>query len=121
MGFDLKWDKDDVYIRFYGSLVLQDLLEANGLIYGDIRFDVMIFQIADFTAVECVDLSSEDAKIITTLELRATHWNREVTVVHVTKHPELKHLLGVYKKGMEPTNWSIEIVDTLEEAEKMKK
>ncbi|PCH78322.1 MAG: hypothetical protein COB98_00745 [Flavobacteriaceae bacterium] len=118
MGFQLEWDNNDANIKFYGILVLQDLMDANGLIYGDGRFDEMCVQIADFTDVERVDLSSKDAKIITTLEEGASRWNRVVKVIHVTTNLKLKTLLTLYKEGMKGTNWIIEVVDTLEEAKK---
>jgi len=116
MSFQIVWDKNNANVNFYGTLTIKDFLEANGLIYGNHRFDNMEYQIADFTDVQKIELSDEDVIIISTLELSAVQWNRHVKVAHVTKNQILKDLVHVYETKMKETNWSCKLFENLTDA-----
>lgn len=117
MSFEIKWDGNNAYVRFFGILCINDFHMANGKIYGSNKFDNMNFQIADFSDVEEIKLTAEEIVTISTLELSATRWNRCVKVAHVSKNKELRGLVRVYENQMSNTNWMCKLFVNLKEAE----
>jgi len=116
MSFQIEWHRNDVYVRFYGDLTLQDFRQVNGLIYGDMRFDDMIYQIADFIDVLSISLTVDEVKVVSTLEVSATRWNESVKVAHVSTNILLQNLIKAYEKGMQGTNWSCRLFENLDDA-----
>lgn len=118
MSFQINWSDNNAYVEFFNELTFKDFQEVNGLIYGDSRFDSMQFQIADFTNVNTINVTSEEIRIISTLELKASVWNKFVKVAHVTSVDQLKELVHVYEDKMKDSNWEFGLFDTFEEAKK---
>ena len=58
MSFKIEWIGSNAIISFTENFTYNDSYEANNLIYGDSRFDNMIYQIADFSKIEKVEFSS---------------------------------------------------------------
>lgn len=116
MCFQIEWIKNNVYVKFYGTLTPEDFHQANGLIYGDDRFDNMIYQIADFTDALSINLTLDKVKVISVLEKSATRWNESVKVAHVTTDTELKNRVHSYEKEMQKTNWSCRLFENLDNA-----
>ncbi|PXX98929.1 hypothetical protein DF185_16275 [Marinifilum breve] len=117
MSCEIKWVGNNAYVRFFGTLSINDFHMANGKIYGSRKFDNMNFQIADFSDVEEIKLTDEEVVTISTLELTATRWNRCVKVAHVSKNEELRNLVRVYENQMSNTNWTCKLFEYLDEAE----
>jgi len=102
--------------NFFGTLTPEDFHQANGLIYGDARFDNMIYQIADFTNVLSINLTLDKVKVISALEKSATRWNKSVKVAHVTTDPEIKNMVHAYEKEIQKTNWLCRLFENLDDA-----
>jgi len=116
MSFQIEWNENDAYVKFYGELTFQDFHDANGKIYGNHRFDHMKYQIADFTDVSSINLTAYEVKIISTLEKGALCWNESVKVAHVTKDKYLRELVYTYEESMKDTNWVCRLFEELDEA-----
>jgi hypothetical protein len=91
-------------------------MEANNLIFGDMRFDTMRFQLFDYSKIEGIDLEDDVSEIISKLDLAANVWNNRVKVATVTPDKRLKELISVYNKRMEVSTWQAKTFDTIEEA-----
>ncbi len=103
-------------VTLWGKVTFKDIDAADGLLYGDARFEKMDFQIFDSTDVEEFDLSAIDLQMIGALDKSSSVWNKKMKVALVAKDPEFIQLIEEYKKVMEDTGWKIIVFDTLDEA-----
>ena len=89
MSFKIEWKGSNVIVSFTKDFTYKDSYEVNNLIYGDLRYDTMKYQSADFSKIEKVEF--------TVLQARAA-WNWEMLHVdgsHGVHNPAYtKALLG---------------------------
>ncbi|MBL4939832.1 MAG: hypothetical protein JKY16_06130 [Lutibacter sp.] len=118
MSFKIKWKGANIIISFYGNLIYQDFYDANNLIYGDARFSLMEYQIADFSKIEKFEFTKEEIKIISTLEKSSSIWNNNVRLAIITSNEEYLRAIHPYLEAMKLTNWKIKIFENIIEGEK---
>ncbi len=70
--FTILWLDNDAIVTFGGDISFHDIMQANGLIYGNIKFDRMKFQIFDYSQIKSIDLTYDIAEIIAKLDIAAT-------------------------------------------------
>lgn len=114
--FQYKWIDCNFIVSFLGDIGFKDIVEANNIIFGDIRFDQMKYQIFDYSQINSVDLKVDIAEVISRLDLAAKVWNNKVKVATVTPDPDLKKLIANYNEKMADSPWLTKTFDTLEEA-----
>jgi len=118
MSYILEWIGNDVFIEFSEVLNLDQLNQVNNKLYGDSRFDNMTFQIVDFTKVNTFNLTSNEVKIVSTLDRSASRWNKSIKVACITTNDYIKKMFLEYNKGMQDSNWLFMIFENIKDAKK---
>jgi hypothetical protein len=116
MGFDITWMGNNVIVSLSGKVSFKDIDTADGMLYGDARFEKMEYQIFDHTDVEEFNVSTSDLQMIGALDKSSSIWNRKMKVALVTRDKKIMDHIEEYKKVMKDTGWKIRAFDTLEEA-----
>jgi len=114
--FTYKWIDSNIIVTFEGNIGFDDIMEANNVIVGDIRFNNMKYQIFDYSHIKSIDLEKDVAKIISSLDLAANVWNNKVKVATVTSDTHLKEMILMYNRNMEKSSWVTETFDNIEDA-----
>ena len=105
MSYQTSWQGSDVQIIFEGTVVIDDIREADNLLYGDPRFDTMKYQLFDFFNVEKFDVSKKEVEVIAALDSASSVWNNNIKVAIVAIDPYIVELITVYKNKMAGTKW----------------
>jgi len=116
MSYQTSWQGSDVQITFEGTVLFDDIIEADNLLYGDPRFDSMKYQLFDFFKVGKVDVSKRDVEVIAALDRASSAWNNHIKVAIVAIDPYIVELITVYKNNMAGTKWIIEGFENLRDA-----
>lgn len=114
--FTYEWIGSDFIATFYGDISFGDIAEANGIMYGDSRFENMKYQIFDYSKINSIDLNHDVARIIFNLDSAATVWNHSVKVATVTVNADFKESIEEYNKQMESSSWITKTFETMQEA-----
>lgn len=116
MAFDLKWESDGVYAKFYGDLSTDDLIRFNSQVVGDSRFDYIRYEICDFLDVEKILGGQKETREIATVNKIASSWNNGLHIMVVTNSAYLQSQTKLYENFVKDTEWKIDIYDSLEKA-----
>lgn len=114
--FTILWLDNDAIVTFGGDISFHDIMQANGLIYGNIKFDRMKFQIFDYSQIKSIDLTYDIAEIIAKLDIAATVWNKKVKVATVTSDKNIRKLIESYNKKMESSFWAAKTFNKIDDA-----
>jgi len=114
--FTYRWLDCNIIVTFFGEISYKDIMEANNVIFGDLRFDKMEYQIFDYSKIEGIDLKDDVSEIISRLDLASIIWNNRVKVATVTQDSYLRDLISVYNKKMKSSKWQAKTFDTIEDA-----
>ncbi len=106
----------DVQITFEGTVVFDDIYEADNMLYGDPRFDTMKYSLFDLFKVEKFDVSKREAEEIAALDRASTVWNNKIKVAIVARDPYIVELITVYKNNMAGTKWIIKGFENIRDA-----
>jgi hypothetical protein len=116
MSYQIIWQGSDVQITFEGTVVFDDIYEADNILYGDPRFDTMKYSLFDLFKVEKFDVSKREAEEIAALDRASTVWNNKIKVAIIARDPYIVELITVYKNNMAGTKWIIKGFDNLSDA-----
>lgn len=114
--FTYKWLECNIIVTFFGNISYKDIMEANDVIIGDLRFDRMEYQIFDYSKIESIDLEDNVPEIISRLDLAANIWNSKIKVATITQDAHLKYLISIYNETMKASKWQAKTFETIEEA-----
>jgi hypothetical protein len=118
MAFDIKWIGNNAIVTMTGEVDFSEIDMANGMLYGDARFEHMNYQIFDLGNAEIIKLKAHDFELIGALDKNSSIWNGKMKVAVVFKDDGMIKLIEVYKNAMKDTEWEIEVFNTLEDAQK---
>jgi hypothetical protein len=116
MACEIIWLDQGVLFRNSGTVDMQEVMDANNTMYGDIRYERIKFQISDYTEVTRNLLTGKEAEIIGTLDKSSSVWNTNMLNVVVTKDPEFIPIVKRYFARLSDTNWECRIFGDLQEA-----
>jgi hypothetical protein len=116
MAYKLLWKNKGVYIKYSGKVNFRDLVELQGRLIGDKRYDSILYEIADLTNVEESVINKKEVKAISTLDKAATCYHREKQHIIVSDKEEFLPLIKFYFKTFEGTSWETHLFSTLNEA-----
>lgn len=85
-------------------------------IYGDPRFDDLLYQIVDISEVEQFTATSEDVDAAAALDDAATITKPRLVVAVVAVEGEALAVAEFYKFAMIASRWNVRIFSTIEEA-----
>ena len=116
MAYEILWDGDCVTTFWSGKPTYEENIEANGVIYGDKRFDKLSYEISVILDVDLSKFDFKKARIVAELDKQSAIWNKQVCAIHVTKNHDALELVKVYEEVMQGSGRTFETFDTLEEA-----
>jgi hypothetical protein len=116
MAYKLVWEKNGIYIIYSGKVSFSDLVELQGRLIGDKRYDSILFEIADLTKVDEPEVNKKEVKAISRLDRAATCYHRKKQHIIVSDNKEFLPLIKFYFKTFEGTSWETHLFTTLDEA-----
>ncbi len=117
MAHQILWEESGILVKFSGNVTQEEAQTVNDRLYSDSRYDLIKYQIGDYSDVTDLLITQFEAKVIGTLEKQSTHWCRNmVRNVVVTQNDKYIPIAMAYFKELEGTNWENRLFETLEQA-----
>jgi len=117
MAHKIIWEENGILVKFSGIVTNEEVAIANDLIYGDIRFETISHQIADYTDATDIQITPFDAKVIGAIDRSSIRWNEnKMQNIVVTKDENFIPIVKTYFAAFEGTKWKCKIFETLEMA-----
>jgi len=118
MPYTIAWKTRGILWTFYGVLTGEDAMQANLDIYGDPRFDDLLYQIVDLSAVERFMVTPEDLDTAAALDDAATVTKPRLVVAVIAAKRDALTVAELYKSAMRVSRWKVRVFDSMEEARK---
>lgn len=118
MPYKITWKPRGVIWTFYNSITSHEAMQANLDIYGDPRFDDLLYQIVDISAVDKFDVIDEDLDTAAALDHAATLSNSRLVVAIVATKKEAIEVAKLYEAGMRDSSWKVRVFCSIEDARK---
>lgn len=118
MSFNYKWVDNNFHVIFENATSYNEIVEAGNIVYGDKRFESMVYTIFNFINIENLELTRQELKIIAALDRSASGWNKNLKIACVINKDYLKEMFKYYKHLMIGGDWEIESFDNPENADK---
>ena len=112
MPYTTTWTQHGVTWKYTGILTGEELLQSNLNIYGDERFDDLLYQIVDLSEVEQMTVSPILIRKIAYLDMAAAHTNPRIRVAVI----DGKQLNDIYSENANETHWPTQDFDSMEAA-----
>ena len=117
MAYKIIWEEKGFLAKFSGTLDDKEIMEINNSMYGDIRYESITYQIADYTDVTTYLITPSEAKVIGTLDRTSSVWSSKMMKnVVVTTDEKFIPTVNTYFKEFEGTGWECRIFETLDKA-----
>ena|SRR5665648_110188 len=117
MASKLFWEGKGILVKHSGTVTNEEVMKMNGIMYGDIRYESITYQIADYADVTTNLVTAADAKVIGTLDRTSSVWSvKRMRLAVVTKDEKFMPIVKTYFKEFEGTEWEGRIFETLDKA-----
>lgn len=116
MPHSTTWDRNGVSWKYWGVVSGEELLESNQEIYGDPRFDEMLYQVVDLSEVERFDVDEEDMMIVAANDKAAARSNPNVRIAIVASDATILQLSRIYGAATAAT-WKQRVFESVAEAQ----
>lgn len=118
MTFNIKWHKKGVFLKFRGIVNSQDLIDANNYLISNANFELIDYQIFDFSEIDDFQITAYDMAIIGSMDKSQSEFNKKMKVAVITTDNYVKELTREYNIFMIGTDWSSQIFNDIETAKK---
>ena len=118
MTFNIKWHKKGVFLKFRGIVNSQDLIDANNYLISNANFELIDYQIFDFSEIDDFQITAYDMAIIGSMDKSQAEFNKKMKVAVITNDNYVKELTTEYNAFMKETGWSSRVFDDIETAKK---
>ncbi|MFO7828733.1 MAG: hypothetical protein R6V23_08950 [Bacteroidales bacterium] len=118
MTFNIKWHKKGVFLKFRGIVNSQDLIDANNYLISNANFELIDYQIFDFSEIDDFQITAYDMAIIGSMDKSQAEFNKKMKVAVITTDNYVKELTTEYNTFMKGTGWSSQIFNDIETAKK---
>ncbi len=117
MAYEIIWEEKGILVRFSGTVTDQEVFMVNDLMYGDIRFGTISYQIADYTDATDIRITPFKAKVIGTLDKSSARWTCSMMKnIVITKDKMFIPIVENYFNEFKGTSWECRIFETLDKA-----
>lgn len=116
MSYKIIWEDRGVYWKYRGRIIGSEVIEGSTSIYGDARFDDLLYKLVDFTDADSVEMTQEEVAIIAYQHKAAEISNRYIKNAIIIK-PDCK-LASLFASFFKNSRWEVEIFDDIESASK---
>lgn len=116
MTFNITWSPNGVYIKFRGSVIAHDLIDANNYVISNAEFESIQYQIFDFLDIDEFKISSYDINIIGAMDKSQSNFKKEMKVAVLTQDDYVRELITEYDQIMSGSSWHTKIFSDYETA-----
>jgi hypothetical protein len=116
MSYKYDWIENNIIVTFEGDVRYKDIINVDGRIFGDSRFDLMTYAIYDFSLVSNFNITVDDVKIFSALNQSASMWNKRLKLACITQDKATIDAVSGFKNLLKEINWKIKIFGKLEDA-----
>lgn len=117
MACVITWEAKGVLFTHSGEVTTQEVMAMNDIIYGDVRFDSITYQIADYTDVTRNLITGPEAKVVGSLDKASAQWNtKKMKLAVVTNDMQFIPIVNLYFQQLEGTGWEGKIFEDLASA-----
>jgi hypothetical protein len=117
MAYKIIWEEKGILVKHSGTVDEQEVMMINNIMYGDVRFETITYQISDYSDVTNNLITPTDAKVIGTLDRTSSRWtSKRMKNVVVSKDEKFIPIVRTYFREFEGTEWKCRIFETLEMA-----
>jgi hypothetical protein len=113
---EFEWIDNNAHVTFGGDLSFTDINQADEKIFGDLRFDLMKYAIFDFSNIQKLNITKEEAQIIGILDRSSNIWYRSIRIALITTNIELMELSEIYRTNLIGSKWTVRIFIDFEAA-----
>ena len=115
MPYQLHWEPNGVYWKYYGIVIGKEIINATTIIYGDPRFDNLKYKLLDFLDAENIKIDDLEIAKIAYQHRAAQLSNPNVKNALVVK-PESTALANKFSDLLSGSNWEVQVFHDLEAA-----
>ena len=117
MASKLFWEEKGILVKHSGTVTNEEVMKMNDIMYGDRRYESIIYQIADYTEVTTNLVTAADAKVIGTLDRTSSVWSsKRMRLAVVTNDEKFMPIVKTYFNEFEGTEWEGRIFESLDKA-----
>lgn len=117
MACNIVWQKDGILFDHSGTVTSLEVMSMNDVMYGDVRFNKIRYQISDYTKVTENLVNKDDAKVIGTLDKASSKWQKKkMKLAVVTQDEAFIPSVEEYFRSLQGSGWEGRIFSTLDEA-----
>lgn len=117
MASKLFWEEKGVLFSHSGTVTPKEVLKTNDIMYGDVRYESITYQISDYSEVTMNFLTTGSAKVAGTLDRTSARWSsKKMRIAVVTKDEKFVPVVMTYFKEFDGTDWEGRLFETLEMA-----
>ena len=96
MPVRFEWHKDHAHIVISGNLSTVDIIDLNGELYGNAKFDQIHYVLWDATDVTAIDLDEGTVNMANSFAAKASPSNPYLKVAFLARLPELRAVIQEY-------------------------
>lgn len=116
MSYKIEWEERGVYWEYSDSITGAEVIEGSTSIYGDARFDDLLYKLVDFSNANSIEMTQEEVEIIAYQHKAAVLSNRFIKNAIIIK-PGCK-LASLFASFFKDSKWEVELFDDIESARK---
>ena len=120
MAYEVTWEGEGLYLKFYGTITAQEVNAVNNEMYGDPRFDGIKYQIWDSTDALKFELTERDADVAAATDASTVSYKPVCRCALVATDTEMRRLIERYiEKSLEKgSSWEFKLFERIEDARK---
>jgi hypothetical protein len=118
MATKIIWQEKGILFVHSETVTVDEVLEANNVMYGDPRFDKIQYQISDYTGVTSNLITFSDARVVGKLDNTSSVWNPKMLIAIVSTDENFHPVIRKYFESFKNQGWKGGIFNTLGDAYK---
>jgi len=115
MPHKLTWEPKGVYWKYSGKVTGAEIIETSTAIYGDPRFDDLLYKLVDFTDIESIDMNNQDIIEIACLHKAAGLSNPRIKNAILISANTSK-LANKFAAFFDDSPWDVQIFQEIDKA-----
>ncbi len=116
MAYEVKWESHGVTWKFSGNVDSQEIIQAGAALLEDPRFLTIKYRLCDFSEIESMDISSDDALLIASFDKESSKLNPDIKIPVVATLRMMKRMSWFYVIGLQNSSWDARLFDNIDEA-----
>ncbi|MBN1339154.1 MAG: hypothetical protein JXA03_07515 [Bacteroidales bacterium] len=116
MAYIIFWEENGIYIRHSGIVTYHEIIEIEGRLVGDVRYETSRYEIIDILHVEDFRVSPNEMAAIGSLEKAASRYRREKQIIVLLNNEAYKPVIDKYFEVLSATGWETILLKSLHEA-----